>query len=372
MPKTDLTGYTDQMWLHDMLVQDTFGPVDPMGFGPALERWYYFDHDHPDFTVVPFASGIGYDGDDQYGPSTVKVTFDGKALHYHINSAKRAEIEKMVATNPRPPGYWRLFCSHLQLSIYLKEYGFPEEGIFLDTGDYPQTDMPVLAYCTNKDIDFCIIDPFFLVSHGYEHLKRDLAKQDLGFNEKQNKVFWRGSASGIKTRFDESQRYMLCSQMRDSKHREYLDLGITNTSQRLLDELAKTYGAVPDFAQPATWVSTDTFSHYRYGVDVDGNSNSWGGFFTKMLSRAYLIRVGSWGGYRQWYYSRLGEKNLFTLISPDLSDFDDALDGVFSSPTSELTEKSEGLYDFARAMDVYPEIRRNNAELHTWLKRAKV
>ncbi|WP_371223614.1 hypothetical protein [Roseovarius sp. 2305UL8-3] len=368
MTNPDYENYTDLMWLNDVVRDGELGPIEPLAFKPSRDRLFYFDHSSPEFIALPFVTRFGYDEESEYGASTVKVEFDGETLIYSLNSVRRTEIERLVRDNRLPPGYWRLFCSHLQLSIYTTQYTFPEGGMFLDFGDAPKFDKPVLAYCTSKPAHFCVVDPFFIISKAYFRLQSELEKNTLALADKRDKVFWRGSASGIRTTFANSQRYLLCSKMQQSKHHERLDFGIIDTPDPVLKQLMEELGEIPEFAQPATRVSPDTFSLYRYGVDVDGNSNSWGGFFTKMLSRAYLIRVASWDGFRQWYYPRLSSQDLYALVAPDLSDFDEVLDRVFSLSIQEITDKAQRLYEFASSMAVFDEIDRNNAELHQWLK----
>lgn len=369
MSRPDYSSYTDLMWLADVVRDGEFGPIAPLEFQPARERMFFFDHDSPEFFLRPMITRFGFDEEDDYELTTVKVAFDGEALIYSLNSHRREMMERQFAQNiEKPPGYWRLFCSHLQLSIFTRQYPFPETGMFLDFADAPKTDSRVLTYCTANPAHFCVVDPFFIVSNGYRGLKQKLEGNTLPLSKKRDKVFWRGSASGVRTTFWESQRYLLCQQMRDSKHFDRLDFGIINTPEPLLKKLERELGEIPAFAQSAARVSPDTFARYRYGVDVDGNSNSWGGFFTKMLSRSYLIRVASWEDFRQWYYPRLTEQDLYSTLAPDLSDFDAVLDCVFSLPMQEISYKAERLYQFARTMNVFNEIDQNNAELHQWLR----
>ena len=367
MSAQNYTDYTDMMWLTELRREGVFGPIEPLEFKPAWERLYYYDHDSPEFFVRPLITRFGFSEEDDYGFSTAKVEFDGETLIYSLSTRFWDVIEKQVALGSKPPLCWRLFCSHLQFSIYTKSYDFPQNGVFLDFGDAPKFNHPVLAYCTAYPDHFCVVDPFFIISKAYFRLQEQLAHQDVTLADKEDAVFWRGSASGVRTNFAESQRYLLCSKMETSKHRDRLDFGIINTPQHFLDRLARELGGIPSFAQPAARVSPDTFSRYRYGVDVDGNSNSWGGFFTKMLSRAYLFRISSLESFRQWYYPRLEERSLYSKIAADLSDFDNILDDVFSLSLQEMEERTQGLYQFARSMNVFEEIHRNNARLNTWL-----
>lgn len=372
MTNHDLGSYTDLMWLQHMLRTGDFGPVNPLIFKPARDRLFYIDQTSPKFVIAPLSTCIGYEQEEKYGASTVKVDFDGYSLRYSFHSNKRVEMAQLIKAKIQPRGYWRIFCSHLQLSIYMARFDFPEGGLFLDFGDKPNTDMPVLAYSTHKANDLCIVDPFFIVSNAYFNLKRKLKEQTMDMAAKKNTVFWRGSASGAQNRFSDSQRYLLCSKTTSSKFLDRLDFGIVNTPQAFLKQLEDEYGEVPKFARAVPKVCSDTFSQYRYGIDVDGNSNSWGGFFTKMLSQAYLVKIKSRGGYRQWFYPRLMEREYYATVASDLADFDDVLENVFALSISQISDKAFGLYDFASSMSVFEEIDFNNVELNKWLsKRAE-
>lgn len=371
-----ISEYTDAMWLSHILQYGELGPVSPLDFKPACRRLFYYDHTSRDFYVLPIVTRLGFPEEDEFGVCAAKIEYDGHSLIYSISRNFRPVIEKYLAINRDPPLCWRIFCSHLQFSIYTRDYDFPASGIYLDFGDVPKYNFgpapefkdPILTYCTAQPTQFCLVDPFFINSRAYFKLQEKISQTHRPLSKKKDCVFWRGSASGVRSTFIESQRYLLCRKMETSLHRDKLDFGIIDTPKTLLNSLRDKLGDIPKFALPAERVSPETFSLYRYGVDVDGNSNSWGGFFTKMLSLSYLFRVKSWGGYQQWYHPRLQKRELYSEIKADLSDFDEIMDSVFHLSLSEISDKAQSLHDFASSMSVYDEIELNNQHLFEWFK----
>ena len=58
------------------------------------------------------------------------------------------------------------------------------------------------------------------------------------------------------------------------------DFGLINTPSKYLQQFSHQYGDIADYLISEK-VDSSQFSNYRYGIDVDGNSNFWGAFFQK-------------------------------------------------------------------------------------------
>jgi hypothetical protein len=90
------------------------------------------------------------------------------------------------------------------------------------------------------------------------------------------------------------------------------DVGVSNIVQignaAEIAEIEKS-GVIRDKVAPQ-W-----FMNYRHAIDIDGNTNSWSGLFTKLIMGNTVLKVDSSGGYRQWYYDRLIPWRNFIPIS---------------------------------------------------------
>jgi len=72
-------------------------------------------------------------------------------------------------------------------------------------------------------------------------------------------------------------------------------------------------------------VPVHEFQKWRYQIDIDGNTNSWPGLFTKLLSGSTVLKVASPRGYRQWYYRKLVPWINFVPVASDLSNLVDRI-----------------------------------------------
>src|SRR5205807_769719 len=61
------------------------------------------------------------------------------------------------------------------------------------------------------------------------------------------------------------------------------------------------------------------FMDYKYAIDIDGNSCSWPGLFTKLLMGNTVLKVDSVLGFRQWYYHKLIPWRNFVPVSTAVS-----------------------------------------------------
>jgi hypothetical protein len=58
----------------------------------------------------------------------------------------------------------------------------------------------------------------------------------------------------------------------------------------------------------------------RFAIDVDGNTNAWSNLFQRLLLGCCVIKIGSEGNFRQWYYGDLVPWRHFVPVKPDMSD----------------------------------------------------
>jgi hypothetical protein len=179
--------------------------------------------------------------------------------------------------------------------------------------------VPGLAYCANASGFFLIPDGnAFIPTQGYRELKRELAESTVEWTRRLPIAFWRGSTTGAV--IDSSrgwrslQRIALCEL--SQRHSKFIDAGLSSVTQwsgKAATEIESS-GLIKDYF-PA-----NKLQRYRYLIDIDGNSNAWGGFFKRLLTGSPVLKIASPRGYRQWYYDRLRPWHNFVPVSADMSD----------------------------------------------------
>jgi hypothetical protein len=104
----------------------------------------------------------------------------------------------------------------------------------------------------------------------------------------------------------------------------------------------------------ANFVPKEKFSQYKYVLDIDGNSNSWYGLFTSLLTAACIIKIESEHGFRQWYYDRLIPWTHYVPVRPDLSDLESKVRWVLDND-DRAREIGEAGFALAQSIDYNAE-----------------
>ncbi len=158
-------------------------------------------------------------------------------------------------------------------------------------------------------------DPIFVESAGYYTLRNEFANT-MPFSKRNMQGMWRGSTTGTRvTTWRTLPRAILCSLA--NQNSSLLDCGFTNivqfSSLEERDELIRSKLMKPI-------IRSADFDKYAFHIDIDGNSNSWPGLFSKLLSAGAVFKVASKEGYRQWYYDRLKPWFNYIPVESDMSD----------------------------------------------------
>ncbi len=192
--------------------------------------------------------------------------------------------------------------------------------------------VPGLAFCDYRPNFFLIPDPQFQSTHGYSATRSYYESHDVPWSDRVPLAFWRGATTGRYPAPGKRDcfllpRVRLCSLTQSRP--DLFDVGLNQIVQisnpediRSIEESGLMRPTVPD----------TTFNQYRYQIDIDGNSNSWAGLFTKLLTGSPVLKVASPLGFRQWYYDLLEPWVNFVPVASDMSD---------------LIEKTEWLRDNA-------------------------
>ncbi|MBU2856791.1 hypothetical protein HF289_07825 [Acidithiobacillus ferrooxidans] len=178
-------------------------------------------------------------------------------------------------------------------------------------GDQPTRDKCV-AFCSNKN-DYLIPDFDFLLSYGYGYERQFTIPE---WDARSSLAYFRGTDTGCLhyTSIENCQRIKLA--LLSKKDELYIDAAITGV-QGDNQNLIAQYKNMGIFAKREP--QEKIFEH-KFNIDVDGNSNSWSGFFKKLLSGSVVLKVESSEGFRQWFYNRLEPFVNYVPIKADLSD----------------------------------------------------
>ena len=229
-----------------------------------------------------------------------------------------------------------------------------------DRGDYPR-----IAYSSARSDAVLVPDPFLHMSENYAEVRDYAAHRARPWQERQDLVFWRGTAGGrILAPLPEGdfdihdpnnwrwvQRLHLCSVSRNSRYGDHLDVGLTKfhqIEQQSMRERLVAAGFVRAELNKAR------FFDYKYLIDIDGWSNAWS-LLDKLIMGAVVLKVESGLGYRQWYYDRLIPWRHYIPIAADLSDFDERI-GWALSHSDDCAEIAANAAAFGESIQLEPEL----------------
>ena len=181
----------------------------------------------------------------------------------------------------------------------------------ISLGDFPDGDQRQLGFCGPQGVTHLIPDPNFLASNGYADFRRLSDHHPRRFDKRIPRAYWRGSLTGMADTYDEIMQLPRVQLALMGRFHDSIDAKITDLSQfgPLLPTLEHmmlgldVLGSREDNAENL---------NYKYLIDVDGNTNSWPGLFTKLLSRSVVIKLAS--SHRQWFYDRLRDGENYVRI----------------------------------------------------------
>jgi hypothetical protein len=73
-------------------------------------------------------------------------------------------------------------------------------------------------------------------------------------------------------------------------------------------------GIFGEYVSPLAWCG------HKFAIDIDGNTNAFSNFFTRLLMGCCVLKVASEANYRQWYYDRIQPWTHYVPVKADFSD----------------------------------------------------
>jgi hypothetical protein len=179
-----------------------------------------------------------------------------------------------------------------------------------------------LAFCGNTAGHFLIPDSIYMESDGYEQLRGYCARHLPAWEDRKPVVFWRGTTTGMRDvlnvkHWSELPRIKLVRQAREVARPDLFDVALSAIVQIWDDE---EIAAIHAAGLLGNSVPLLEFMDYKYSIDIDGNSTSWPGLFTKLMMGNLVIKVDSPLGFRQWYYDKLIPWKNFVPITVSMSE----------------------------------------------------
>ena len=217
--------------------------------------------------------------------------------------------------------------SHISLSrwcaifglfdAFMKSSSRIDGSVTVNLGD--RGSQPGLAFCDNRKGYYLIPDAHYMAQQQDNDVRQDFRSQSIPWEDRTAVAFWRGSTTG--NAIDPAlgwrslPRVRLCEIASESP--EIIDAGITDVAQiysaAAHDEL-KARNLLRARVKPSI------YQRYRYQIDIDGNTNSWDGFFMRLLTGSAVLKVASRDNFEQWYYNRLKPWVNFVPVDAEMSD----------------------------------------------------
>lgn len=213
-------------------------------------------------------------------------------------------------------------------------------GLFLDDAFPTLSDSIAFSPPANRN-NIAIVDPITINNHFYIDGIRRMLSFSRPYSDRQESVYWRGALTGqvaltsdlekdeyISSVFDRLQRTILCYLAQ--RYPDLFNCRITSANQWLYSEEIEARLACDELlAEP------DPFERnleFKYLIDIDGNSNSWPGFFMKLASGSCVFKIESPCNFFQWYYKYLTPWKHYVPVSSDMSDLQEKVNYIRRNP----------------------------------------
>lgn len=232
-------------------------------------------------------------------------------------------------------------------------------GVVADISDGDESGPGLISFCSRDSDATLIPDHVFIRTRGYE-AERALARSSITrWEARSDRIVWRGSTTGVgliskpHLSVDDHEliaRVRLSLALKEVQGTDVKLSGIAQSIDKSLDHerLAKA-GVLGEFISPICWHGL------KFAIDIDGNSNAWSNFFTRLVMGCCVLKVASAAGYRQWYYEHLEPWTHFVPVRADLSDLHERIAWCRAN-SAECRDIAARGQEFAMARDFETEM----------------
>jgi Glycosyl transferase family 90 len=193
-----------------------------------------------------------------------------------------------------------------------------------DISDGEESGPDRISFCSRDPAAVLIPDHAFVRTRGYETYRHLARANRTVWDERSDWIVWRGLSTGhgaiSKTTLSADDpdllvRVRLCLAMKGVPEADVKLHTIAQSNNLPLDtERLARAGVLGEYVSPIAWCGL------KFAIDVDGNTNAWSNFFTRLLMGCCVLKVSSQAGYRQWYYENIASWTHYVPVKPDLSD----------------------------------------------------
>lgn len=169
---------------------------------------------------------------------------------------------------------------------------------------FPYFSLPVISWCKHiNDPHTFLIPDYEFISHNYTDIKTDVDSNDIPWDHKIPKLFWRSSLHGF-------------------GYKAY-DTKMTppRPQRKMLVDYSLADGSGWLDAKPSRSSTKKEMLQYKYLISCDGEVVNYSSNFWTMYSNSVVFRIQS--HFVQWYFKDLKEWVHFIPVLPDLSDLKD-------------------------------------------------
>lgn len=199
-------------------------------------------------------------------------------------------------------------------------------GITADLSDGDADSTATFAMSSYLPDKVLLPDTYFFRSRGFVRMRAHADTHAVPWERRSEVLRWRGVSTGQGRREPVAgdpgvlPRIRLAMLLKDEPR---CDVGIAGSdSGEALAETLRRAGLMRARIEEPTWVGD------KYGIDIDGNSNTWSNFIVRLHLGCCMLKVDSPRGYRQWYYGRIAPWQHFVPVKSDLSDMLEKIDWV--------------------------------------------
>ena len=309
--------------------------------------------------ALPEITGIDWVRRSGFGAKAAVVEVGPSGARYRLLlSASLPEAARAVSAVRL---IYRIVHAHRLFEAFGRDGG--GRGHFvLDVDDCADPGERVVGFSGPPERTFLVPDQIFLATDGYADLRKAYAARARPLAARDDEIFWRGRSTGTLSAgetWTALPRVAFVAEARRiaaARPELKIDVGLVTTDE---GSGKAPWAELVARGLTAEFVPIERFAEKRVHVDVDGNSNSWPGLFSKVLLGGPLLKVASRDGAAQWYYDRLVDAETLLFVNADLSDLEGCCEAVRDPAVQVLlaagmTALAEGLTPAREIPRVFP------------------
>lgn len=309
--------------------------------------------------ALPEITGIDWARRSGFGAKAAVVEVGPFGARYRLMlSASLPEAARAVSAVRL---VYRIVHAHRLFEAFGRDAG--GRGHFvLDVDDCADPAERVVGFSGPPDRTFLVPDQIFLATDGYADLRKAYAARARPLAAREDAIFWRGRSTGTVgpgetwTALPRVAFVSAARRIAAARPELKIDVGLVTTDE---GSGKAPWAELVARGLTAEFVSIERFAEKRVHVDVDGNSNSWPGLFSKVLLGGPLLKVASRDGAAQWYYDRLVDGETLLTVRADLADLEARCEQVRDPVVqvrlaSGMTALAAGLTPAAEMPRVFP------------------